>query len=247
MKNVIILHWHANDYDSLHGLLTLAERELDPAQYRAVAVTLGVAGSSRTLETVIQSGECAFALAMSGVGAELTTTGGANFWEAVRVPIFTWHGDHPAYFAARHVIRSPFVIQGYVFPDHARFNRDHLNPTGVAFSVHYGIPSRPGFCGHPLPVSQRNGRILLAKTGGDPVERERHWRATLAPEFVALLFAASEELRGKNTAAFADTLARLAAAEGIYLAANSQCHDGADPRGRSLSARPPLDHDRGKH
>ncbi len=220
MKTVIIVHWDASAYDSLRGLLTLAAREIDPALYRVVTVTLGAEGWKQTLEETANGGDCAFALTMTGLGVELATPKGGNFWEAAKVPIFTWYCDHPAYFAARHVIRSPYVIHGYVWPDHARYHRDHLNPNGIAFAVHSGIPARAEFCGQPLPASQRNGRILFAKTGGNPVLLERRWRAGFPAPFVALLLAATEELRGRNTADFPDTIARVADAEGIHLASN---------------------------
>jgi hypothetical protein len=159
---------------------------------------------------------------MSGLGVDLATPDGTNFWATAKVPIFAWYCDHPAYLAARHAIPSPFVIHGYVFPDHARFHRDHLNPNGAAFSVHYGIPARPSFCADPLPAGRRNGRILFAKTGGDPADMERRWRAVVPQPLAALLFAATEELRDRKTADFPEAIARLADAEGIHLAPNGQ-------------------------
>jgi len=222
MKTVIVIHWDGSAYDTLRGLLTAAGSELDPADYRVVTVTLGAEGWKRRLEETANGGDCAFALTMAGLGVELATPNGTNFWEAARVPIFAWYGDHPAHYPSRHVIRSPFVVHGYVFADHARYHRDHLNPNGVAFSVPLGLPGRPGLCGQPLPPSRRNQRILFAKTGGNPVELERRWRAGYPAPFAAVLFAASEELRGRNTADFPDSIARAADAEGIHVAPGGQ-------------------------
>lgn len=220
-KKVVIIHWGSSAYDSLSALLTLAGREIKDA-YEVVDIAFETEGWEQTLKQTINGGQCAFALAMSGVGLHIQLPDSTMLWDAAKIPFFTWYCDHPAYFPARHATKSRYAIHGYVFPDHARYNRDHLNPNGAAYSVHYGIPSRANFCGEPLPLAERNGRILFAKSGGDPRAIRKRWRETLTRSLVAILDAATEALAGQPTAAFAGTIQAIADEFGLHLAPNGE-------------------------
>jgi hypothetical protein len=216
---IMLLLWEGSGNDILRSLLRLAGHELAALGYEIHETTMFRDGWERRLIDAIGGGGFAFALAMSGVGVEIAAqAGGAEvlLWDAARLPLFNWNCDHPAYYPTRHVVRSRHVLHGYVFPDHARYAARHLRANGAAYAVHLGIPDRALFPAAPRPLAARNGRILLAKTGGDPEAVEATWRSHVDP-IGRILFAAAEELRGARTARFLPTLQRIAERHGLYL------------------------------
>lgn len=156
---------------------------------------------------------------MSGIGTELGVDG-KLVWEAAKVPLFNWNCDHPCYFPRRHVIRNAYLLHGYVFPDHARYSVQHLNPNGTAFAVHLGIPPRNLFPEAPLPATKRNGRIVFTKSGADINKIEAIWRG-YGPILERIVFAAAEELFARSTVDFLPTMQRIAEPLGLLLSCNS--------------------------
>src|SRR5690242_5129158 len=159
---VLILRWPGSAYDSLGGQLELISQELVAEGFQPDNFIVNEPEWINRLVAQIAQGGFAFALTMSGVGVPITGQNGRLLWEAVKLPLFDWSCDHPCYSPVPHAIRNRFVLHGYVFPDHARYNIQHLNPNGAAFAVHIGMPPRSAFAGAPLPASERNGRIMFA-------------------------------------------------------------------------------------
>jgi hypothetical protein len=170
---------------------------------------------------LLQQGDIAFALSMSGIGTDLVLRDQGLLWEATKVPMFNWSCDHPSHFPSRHAIRSRFLLHGYVFPDHARYNIRHLNPNGMAFSVHIGMPPRGLFPRVPLPLGERNGRIIFSKSGGDTNAIEATWR-TRVPAVRQILFDAAEALFHSSTEDFVPVLQRVAEPRGLLLDGNNE-------------------------
>ena len=169
---------------------------------------------------MLKQGGFSFALTMSGIGAEMTIDG-KSVWEAAKVPLFNWSCDHPCYFPVRHGIRNPYLLHGYVFPDHARYNIRHLSPNGAAFAVHLGIPPRTLFADAPRPLSARNSRIMFTKTGTDTNQIETTWRG-YSQDMQKFVFAAAEELAAKSTADFLPAFQSIAEPFGLFLDGNSR-------------------------
>jgi hypothetical protein len=217
---VLILRWAGSAYDSLGGLLELIARQLAALGFNAeLFLADGEAWPNRLIQRSKQ-GDISFALTMSGIGAEMTIDG-TPIWEAAKVPLFNWSCDHPCYFPSRHVIRNRFLLHGYVFPDHARYNIEYLKPNGCAFAVHLGIPSRDLFPQSPLPLESRNGRIIFAKSGHDTNKIEAAWR-NYGPDLQAIVFTAAEALFHRSTADFIPILRGIAEPRGIFLDGDSR-------------------------
>ncbi|HYZ21454.1 MAG TPA: hypothetical protein VE690_04785, partial [Rhodopila sp.] len=218
-KKILIVRWAGSAYDSLGGLMELAAQELARLGLDVVVLAGDDEDWPQRMLALLQSGEIGFALTMSGIAAEATIDG-KLVWEAAQVPLFNWCCDHPCYFPDRHVIRSPYLLHGYVFPDHARYNIAHLKANGAAYAVHLGIPPRSIFAGAPLLGPARNGRVMFAKTGKDTNGIEARWRGS-DPELSHIVFAAAEELMHRPTGDFLPVLQRIAEARGLFLAGNS--------------------------
>src|SRR4051812_36097504 len=191
-KRVLILRWSGSAYDSLGGLLELTAAELTALGYEVTLFSADGADWPQQLLAGLSQGGFSFALTMSGIGVDVTLDG-KPMWEVVKVPLFNWSCDHPCYFPVRHGTRSPYVLHGYVFPDHARYNIGHLKPNGAAFAVHLGIPPRALFADAPRAPADRNGRILFSKSGADTNRIEAGWRGH-NQDLQQILFSAAEEL-----------------------------------------------------
>jgi hypothetical protein len=219
-NRVLILRWAGSAYDSLGGLLELTGHELAA---QGLNVTMFAADGKDWPQRLIQllrQGGISFALTMSGIGTDLSVDG-KLIWEAAKVPLFNWNCDHPCYFPMCHSIRNAYLLHGYVFPDHARYNIQHLSPNGSAFAIHLGIPSRNVFPEAPLPPAKRNSRIMFTKSGADINKIEALWRG-YAPGPQRIVFAAAEELFARSTADFLPTLQRIAVPLGLFVGGNNQ-------------------------
>jgi hypothetical protein len=212
---VLILRWAGSAYDSLGGLLELAEQELAAQGFAVLMFAADGDGWPHQLYQLLRAGDITFALTMSGIGTEIMADG-KLLWEATKVPLFNWSCDHPCRFISRHVIRNRYLLHGYVFPDHARYNIMHLRPNGAAYAVHLGIPPRRLFATAPLPLASRNGRIMFTKTGSDIRMMEAAWR-NYSTDVRDIAFAAAEELFHRSTVDFLPVLRRLGELRGLFL------------------------------
>jgi hypothetical protein len=217
---VLILRWAGSAYDSLGGLLELAGHELAALGLKVTIVSADGKDWPQRLIQLLRQGGISFALTMSGIGTDLSVDG-KLIWEAAKVPLFNWSCDHPCYFPMRHAIRNAYLLHGYVFPDHARYSIQHLNPNGTAFAVHLGIPSRNIFPEPPLPAAERNGRIMFTKSGADINKIEASWRK-YAPGPQRIVFGAAEELFTRSTADFLPALQQIAEPLGLFFDGNNQ-------------------------
>ncbi|MBV8652716.1 MAG: hypothetical protein JO255_14710 [Alphaproteobacteria bacterium] len=219
MSTVCILTSNMTAYDSIPGILGLVGNEFTKLGHRVIEVDLTAGDFVERLAEVARCRDDAFAIAMSGIGLEIRSKDNRLFWDAARLPCFAWYCDHPSYFIRRHRVESPHVVHGYVFPDHAKFNHDYIKANGAAFAVHMGIPDPRSFT--PQSPGQhdkasRNGRILFAKSGGDPDALERNWRSILSRRYFNLLFdiiAAS----GRSCMRYPEIIREVAEQHGVYV------------------------------
>jgi len=219
-NRVLILRWSGSAYDSLGGLLELTAQELTAQGLDVTLFSADLPDWPQQLLQVLNQGGFSFALTMSGIGVDMALDG-KPIWEAVKVPLFNWSCDHPCYFPIRHGVRSPYLLHGYVFPDHARYNVRHLKPNGAAFAVHLGIPPRTLFADSPRPPAARNGRLLFSKSGADTDKIEATWRG-YSQDLQQILFSAAEELFARPTADFLPVLQRIAEPFGMFMDGNSR-------------------------
>lgn len=219
MAKILVLHWNNSDYDSLRGFLRCIAVEFRALGHRIDEFLLPRPSWNEALAVALQKGGYDFALGMSGIGTDISARvegKSLSVWEAAKVPFFDWCCDHPYLFPSRHALRSRYVLHGYVFPDHARYQMAHLDPSGVAFLAYLGIPTRRLFAGAPLPLAARNGRILFAKTGGDTKAIEARWKA-MGAAVRGTMFDAAEDLLHGTTNDFLPTVQRAGERHGLML------------------------------
>jgi hypothetical protein len=214
MSVICVLYSSITTYDSLRGILAMVGAELDRLGHEVQMVDLLSPNLPARLNALLPRRNETMAIGFSGIGLELYTNDRKLFWDEAQIPCFTWFCDHPCYFTRRHRLESRFLAHGYVFPDHAAFNRDHLR-SGAVFSTHMGIPD-PGFF-RGLPPDKRNGRLVFAKSGWNPAALERNYRATMPPKLFTILFDAIAVAQGKICGAFPEIIVDVAASHLVYL------------------------------
>ncbi|HVZ09193.1 hypothetical protein [Rhodopila sp.] len=219
MARILLIQWSGSAYDSLRFILDLTAAEMAADGHRIERVIIGENGWQQRLRQLIQQqGPWQLALGMSGVGLELGMENGPHLWDTAKIPFFTWFCDHPAYFPARHMARSPYSVMGYVFPDHARYARDHLNANGVTFAVHLGMPSRATFPDAARPLDRRNDRIAFFKSGADDNALRTAWRQSLPSPLAHLMDEAAEACAGTDVAGMVAELQRAGERHDVFLA-----------------------------
>ncbi len=166
----------------------------------------------------------AFGVGMSGIGIDLEVrlTGGdkARLWSQVTTPFFSWHCDHPTYYSPRHTLSDPWIIHGYVFPDHARFQREHGRSTSMVANVHLGFPDLQRY---PKDSADRPvDRILFAKSGSNPAALTQHWRERFPAIICKLLHDSVDALDELGGHRHVEAVIKAGAAHGIQVDPRSQ-------------------------
>jgi hypothetical protein len=202
-------------YDSVRGILNIAAMEFERLGHEVWLLDLTAPNLGMKLNALLPRRAETIAVGMSGIGLELYTDDRKLFWDAAQIPFFSWYCDHPSYFARRHRIQSSYVVHGYVFPDHAAFNRAALKPERPVYGTHIGIPGQ-GFFAAAAP-ERRNGRLTFTKSGWDTAALERQFRAKMPDHLLTILFEAIEAARGKTCGAFPDIITAIAAEHLVYL------------------------------
>ncbi|QPF85532.1 hypothetical protein IC762_04165 [Bradyrhizobium genosp. L] len=215
MSVICVLYSSNTTYDSLRGILAMAAAELDRLGHEVKMLDLLAPDFSARMNALLPRKAETMALGFSGIGLDITTGDGRLFWDVAEIPVFTWFCDHPCYFSRRHALESRYTVHGYVFPDHAKFNRDYLGANGGVFATHMGIPDPGFFAG--LPPEKRNGRLVFAKSGWNPVAMERNWRKAMPPKLFTILFDAIAEAQGKTCGAFPKIILDVAEQHLVYL------------------------------
>jgi hypothetical protein len=209
MPSAILVHWRSG-YESIRGLVSHLGRIWQRQGFAIVEVDMSVAGWEAALVNAVGPADFRFALLTSGIGIQLQEDG-QNFWLNRRVPVFCLHLDHPCYRQAIHQGQPTNIVQGYMFRDHALFQREHIGSPNLVTSLHYGVPDLP------QPDTAEDGvRIVYPKTGGDPAELERIWRGLPA---APILFDLVDELGDDlpNCAAFPPAILKVAGAHGFEI------------------------------
>ncbi len=209
-KAVILAIRGATAYDSLNALLSMLEHAWTQAGARVFQLNLSAPDWPDRLGRLLGSLRVEFGVCMSGIALDITERA-RSLWDQMRFPVFCLHCDHPAYYARRHRDVPHNVMLGYIFRDHALYQRDHVKSANLVTSVHFGIPDLP----MADPDMSDGPRVVFAKTGNDPRELEAHWRTL--PRLEPLIRDSLDEVGLGPCQLYPDAVRRVAAAHGIEL------------------------------
>lgn len=209
MPRAVLVHWQSG-YQSIRGLVQLFAAAWERQGVAVHQIDLSEANWQTKLVEAVTPDDFRFAFLTSGIGTYLQEDG-ENFWVRRKVPVFNLQLDHPAYRQAMHQGAPANVVQGYMFRDHAVFQRDHVGVPNIVTSIHFGVPELP-----EPGIEAGPPRIVFPKTGGDPKQLENVWRA-LPTRLAALIFDLVDEAGLANCASFVPALAKVAGAHGFEL------------------------------
>jgi hypothetical protein len=195
-------------YDSLNVLLSMLGRAWTEAGAQILQLNLDKPDWPDTLGRLLRSRRVEFGVCMSGIALEIADRA-RSLWDEMRFPFFCLHCDHPAYFARRHSGLPHNLVLGYMFRDHALYQRDHVKAGNLVTSIHFGIPDLP-----MAEADMADGpRVVFAKTGNDPRELETSWRAR--PKLETLIRDCLDEVALGPCELYPDAVRRVAAAHGL--------------------------------
>ncbi len=137
-----------------------------------------------------------FALSCVGMGLDLTIQRDGkegSLWQELGIPCITLHGDSPAYFFDRHVVRNNTVTSLYAFTEHCilrkRLPRVH-GPVGVMPPILIDMAAMDQI---DFAV-KKEGTLLFLKNGKDPRAIQNIWRSCLPPRTLRPLLELADQL-----------------------------------------------------
>ena len=116
-----------------------------------------------------------------------------DFWRELGIPFLTIHGDSPAYFFDRHIVKDTKFVSLYAFTEHCALRRrmPHLEgPIGTFW---------PGVL-NEIPVEKvdfrkkKDGTLLFLKNGKDPARLKQFWASCLEPRLLGAIHDLATEL-----------------------------------------------------
>jgi hypothetical protein len=136
-----------------------------------------------------------FSWVSMGMNITLSRSDGTSFnlWQTLNVPFISLHGDSPAYFFDRHVVRDDNVISIYGFAEHRDLRKrlPHQNgPIDVLWPVLLDEISEDKLDFN----AKRNGKLLFLKNGKDPAAIRNLWRSFLAPRLLRAILEIASQL-----------------------------------------------------
>jgi hypothetical protein len=152
----------------------------------------------RTLQTC-DLAKIRFVLSGVGMGLDiaLNQNGQAlNVWQELGLPVITMHGDSPAYFFERHMVKSNNFISLYGFAEHCELRRRFPGVKGP-------IGTMPSVVVDEIPREQldvrakRDGTLLFLKNGKDPAKIRGTWKAHVEPRILRSLCELADELESQ--------------------------------------------------
>ena len=146
-------------------------------------------GTMRALN--MQEVKLVFSWVSMGMELAMNRPDGTSFnaWQEMGTPFISVHGDSPAYFFDRHVVRDSRFISLYCYTEHRELRRRLPHVHGPLETL-WPIPL------DEVPFDQvdfkakRHGKLLFLKNGKDPAAIRQLWASFLEP----LLFRALQEL-----------------------------------------------------
>lgn len=123
-----------------------------------------------------------FSWAGMGIDIVLNRNDGTSFnlWQTLNIPFVTFHGDSPAYFFDRHVVRDHSVYSLYGFEEHLALRKRLPKVNGPIDTLRHPVLDE-------IPADKldfkgkREGKLLFLKNGKDPMQILENWKTFLPP------------------------------------------------------------------
>lgn len=205
--------------ENANGILDCQSRRflalMEPLGFKGQTLRLWDPDVVQQLDAVIGAG-VAFAWGYAGIGARLAVRG-RNLWDALQVPFVSILADAPYIMPANHHVRTPWVVNGYVYREWLELQQGQFGSSQVSALLPMGVIPNPAR--HARRLSDRPIRLLFVKSGSDPAPiraRWASWPARLQP----VLHECADTLAAMDPQPLAPTVRACLLAHGLLLDGN---------------------------
>jgi len=182
--------------DAINGMITDYSDAIAAVGLSVVQISLEPAELQYAMGQ-INGGNVAFGLTWLGIGQDLSVNVDGrqtNLWEASRTPLLKLHGDHPAYFAARHSDTPRNSVNFYVASEFIAYRRKWLREARALTALLPPMPLAPLEKAEVTSKSRRNGKLVFLKNGNDPKQLRTAWQERLPHAVTNLLDELTEQI-----------------------------------------------------
>jgi len=136
-----------------------------------------------------------FSWASIGLDIRMHDQGGKelDLWHEIGIPFITLHGDSPAYFFDRHVMRDSKFVTFYGFSEHCELRKRLPHVNGPVDTV-CPSPLDKVLIEHLDWERKKNGKLLFLKNGKDPAKLKKFWSTCMEPRPLKAILDVADEL-----------------------------------------------------
>lgn len=137
-----------------------------------------------------------FSFVSMGIDIPLRREDGTVFdlWQEAGVPFLSIHGDSPAYFFDRHIVKNTRSVSIYVFPEHRDLRARLPQVNGLLATTCLITLDRVTKDKINFVRKKNSGRLLFLKNGKDPIQLRRYWQTCLEPRLLVAMQEMAAEL-----------------------------------------------------
>ena len=162
-------------------------------------VEVSLLDQARFLQTMrmlnFQEVRLVFSWVSMGMELVLNRPDGTTFnpWQEMGIPFISIHGDSPAYFFDRHVVRDSRFISLYCYEEHCKLRR-RLPLIRGPLETLWPIVLDEVLIEEIDFKAKRHGKLLFLKNGKDPAWIRRSWATFLEPFLLRAIMELASEL-----------------------------------------------------
>lgn len=136
-----------------------------------------------------------FSFVSMGMDISLRREDGTAFelWEEIGVPFISIHGDSPAYFFDRHVVKNSRFLTLYAFPEHCEL-RKRLPLINGPIDTTWPLALNPVPLDSVDFKAKKNGRLIFLKNGKNPQRLRHFWKLSLGTPLLEAMNDLASEL-----------------------------------------------------
>lgn len=190
--DVVILNWNAGENDPFTAFNAVLTRYLEDCGKTVRIVEITNEGWPNDIIHQALDG-IDFVFTWQGLGSSvLAGSGQQSFWDLLRVPLITLHGDHPSHFPLNHMLDIPSCAHVYLTREFSLYASRHFRRRTRTIAIDSPLFSLDE------PLALKTGDFfVLPKNILAPAEMERQWKSTFSPWQFEYYMAASETLKAE--------------------------------------------------
>lgn len=187
---VVLLNWNGGENDPFTSFNATLSSLFEACGKRTRTLQLTDTSWSRQLQNLNLDG-IDFIHTYQGLGTTLVAgEKGRNFWETLRVPLISYHGDHPCHMPANHTLDISNCAHIYGTREFSIYSNRHFRKRSRTTVVY------PPMLSLDLPLERKSGEFfVLAKNVTAPRDMEAKWQRDFDKRTFKLCMAATESLR----------------------------------------------------